>query len=66
MKKDLIKKEYKKKIKLLNYYNQQYYNENISKIPDSEFDSLKRFPNQLKSDSRLVKEISNASYPTTP
>ncbi len=42
MKKDLIKKEYKKKIKLLNYYNQQYYNENISKIPDSEFDSLKR------------------------
>ena len=42
MKKDLIKKDYKKKIKLLNYYNQQYYNENISKIPDSEFDSLKR------------------------
>ena len=30
MKKDLIQKEYKKKIKSLTYYNQKYYNDNIS------------------------------------
>ena len=42
MKKDLIKKDYKKKIELLNYYNQKYYNENNPEISDSEFDDLKR------------------------
>ena len=42
MNKDLIKEEYKKKIKLLNYYNQQYYNENTSQISDSDFDFLKK------------------------
>ena len=42
MNKDLIKKDYKEKIKLLNYYNQKYYNENNPKIPDSEFDDLKK------------------------
>ena len=55
MKKDLIKKEYKKKIKLLNYYNQQYYNENISKIPDSEFDSLKRDIINLEKNNIFLK-----------
>ena len=29
MKKDLIKKNYKKKINKINYYNQKYYNDNI-------------------------------------
>ena len=42
MNKDLIKEEYKKKIKLLNYYNQQYYNENTSQISDSDFEFLKK------------------------
>ena len=42
MNKDLIKKDYKKKIELLNYYNQKYYNENNPKISDSEFDNLKK------------------------
>ena len=42
MNKDLIKKDYKKKIELLNYYNQKYYNENNSEISDSEFDILKK------------------------
>ncbi len=42
MNKNLVKKEYKKKINLFNYYNQQYYNENSSEISDSEFDALKR------------------------
>ncbi len=41
MDKNLIKKNYKKKIKLFNLYNRQYYNENASKIPDFQFDKLK-------------------------
>ena len=41
MNKDLIKKKYQKKIKLYNYYNKKYYNENVSEITDSEFDDLK-------------------------
>ena len=42
MKKNLIQKEYKKKIKLFSFYNQKYYNENISEISDSEYDQLKK------------------------
>ena len=42
MNKDLIKKDYKKKIDLYNYYSQKYYNENHSEISDSEFDILKK------------------------
>ncbi len=42
MKEELTQKEYKKKIKLINYYNQKYYNDNISEISDSEYDDLKK------------------------
>ena len=42
MNKNLIQKEYKKKIKLLNYYNQRYYNDNTSEISDSEYDYIKK------------------------
>ncbi len=42
MNKDLIQKEYKKKLNLLNHYNQKYYNDNISEITDSEYDKLKK------------------------
>ena len=42
MNKDSIKKEYKKKIKSLNYYNKKYYSDNISAITDSEYDDLKK------------------------
>tara|TARA_B100001059_G_C17499175_1_gene410214 strand:+ start:35 stop:340 length:306 start_codon:yes stop_codon:yes gene_type:complete len=41
MKKDLIKKNYRKKIKQFNHYNKKYYDENVSEINDSEFDKLK-------------------------
>ena len=41
MDKNLIKKNYKKKIELYNYYNKKYYDENISEISDSSFDDLK-------------------------
>ncbi len=42
MNKNLIKKNYKKKIELFNIYNKKYFDENISEISDSEFDKLKR------------------------
>ena len=42
MNKDLIQKEYKKKLKLFNHYNQKYYNDNISEITDFEYDKLKK------------------------
>ena len=37
-----VKKIYQKKIKLLNYYNKKYYNENTSEISDLKFDELKK------------------------
>ena len=42
MNKDLIKKKYKKKIKLVNHYIQKYYDENISEISDAKFDQFKK------------------------
>jgi len=42
MNENSIKKKYKKKIKSLNYYNKKYYDENISEIPDFNFDVLKK------------------------
>ena len=42
MDKNLIKKKYKQKIALFNYYNKRYYDENTSEIPDSKFDILKK------------------------
>ena len=39
MNKNLIKKNYQKKIDLFNYYNKKYYDENISEITDSDFDN---------------------------
>ena len=44
----LIKKEYIKKIKLLNFYNKRYYDNNTSEITDSEYDSLKEEILELK------------------
>ncbi|MFL2852047.1 MAG: NAD-dependent DNA ligase LigA [Candidatus Pelagibacter sp.] len=55
MNKDLIKEEYKKKIKLLNYYNQQYYNENTSQISDSDFDFLKKEVIELEKKYSFLK-----------
>ena len=41
MKKNIIKKNYIKKIRLLKNYNKKYFNENISEIDDAEYDLLK-------------------------
>ena len=42
MKKNLIKNEYNKKLKLYKYYNKKYFDENFSEIPDSDYDKLKK------------------------
>ena len=42
MNKNLIKKRYKEKIRLFNYHNKKYYDENISEISDVNFDRLKK------------------------
>ena len=42
MNKEVIRKNYKKKIRLINNYNQKYYNENLSIISDSDYDELKK------------------------
>ena len=42
MNKNLIKKNYKKKIDLLNRFNKKYFDQNISEITDADFDKLKR------------------------
>ena len=42
MKKKLIKDKYKEKIKLINIYNQKYYNENQPEINDDKYDELKK------------------------
>ena len=38
----LIQKKYNKKVKLLNFYNKKYYDDNISKVTDSDYDLLKK------------------------
>ena len=55
MNKNLIKKKYKDKIKLYTYYNQKYFNENISEISDSEFDLLKKEIIYLENDYKFLK-----------
>ena len=42
MKKSLIKKEYSKKIKLIEHYNKSYYDESSSVISDADYDLLKK------------------------
>ncbi len=42
MKVNLIKKKYKEKIRLYEYFNQKYFDENISEISDRDYDKLKK------------------------
>ena len=42
MNKKKIKKEYNKKIKLINNYNKYYYNESSHLVSDKEYDELKK------------------------
>ena len=61
MKKDLIQKEYKKKIKLLAYHKQKYYNDNTPEISDSEFDELKKDTLDLERKYKFLKSTNSPS-----
>ena len=61
MSKDLIQKEYKKKIKSLVYYNQKYYNDNISEITDEEYDKLKNSILNLEKKHKFLKSKDSPS-----
>ncbi len=55
MSNQLILKEYKKKIKLLKYYNKKYYIDNISEITDAEYDLLKNEIINLEKKNEFLK-----------
>ena len=55
MNQKIIKREYKNKIKTLNYYNLKYYNENISEITDAEYDNLKKDILDLENEYKFLK-----------
>ncbi len=61
MNKTLIKKNYKKKIELLNYYNKKYYDENISEISDLKFDQLK---NEIFNLEKIYDFLKNKDSPS--
>ena len=64
MNEKIIKKKYLDKIKLLEVYNESYYDKNLSKISDSDYDKLKKevidlekkfkFLNDPRSPSKIV------------
>ncbi len=61
MNKKLIIKEYSKKIKLIKYYSKEYYNNNTSKITDSEFDNIKKEIILLEEKYSFLKNKSSPS-----
>ena len=58
---ELIRKEYKKKIKLLNKYNRKYFDENLSVISDSEYDKLKKEIIDLEKKNSFLKSENSPS-----
>ena len=56
MDKKLIRNEYEKKVKLLNYYNRKYFNENLSEISDSKYDLLKKEIEKLEEKYNFLKD----------
>jgi len=61
MNNELILKDYKKKIRLLNKYNQKYFNENLSVISDSEYDKLKKEIIDLEKKNKFLKSKDSPS-----
>ncbi len=57
----LIQKEYNKKVKLINYYNKKYYNDNISEITDAEYDSLKKEIIDLEKKNKFLRSKDSPS-----
>ena len=56
-----IYKEYLKKIKLIQKYNQLYYNKNKSNISDSQFDILKKEVLDLENKYKFLKDKNSPS-----
>ena len=61
MNKEIIRNAYKKKIKLIKDYNQKYYNENLSLIPDSDYDKLKKEIILLEKKYNFLKDKNSPS-----
>ena len=61
MNNELIQKDYKKKIKLINHYNKKYYDDNISQISDSEYDYLKKEILSLEKKFNFLNDKSSPS-----
>jgi len=61
MKKNLIKNQYNKKIKIYEYYNKKYYDENISEVSDGDYDVLKNEIIQLEKKYNFLTNINSPS-----
>ena len=61
MDKDLIKKNYKKKINRLNFYNKKYYDESLSEVSDTNFDELKKEILDLEEKYKFLKDKDSPS-----
>ncbi|MDA9177979.1 NAD-dependent DNA ligase LigA [Candidatus Pelagibacter sp.] len=61
MNKEIIRNEYKKKIRLIKNYNQKYYNENLSVILDSDYDKLKKEIILLEKKYNFLKDKNSPS-----
>ena len=56
MKKELLIKEYKKKIKLIKKYNKQYYDKSSPSISDAEYDEIKKEILILEKEHNFLKD----------
>ena len=61
MNKELIKKKYKEKIKLINQYNRFYYDKSEPKVSDKEYDELKNDIFILEKKFEFLKSQSSPS-----
>ena len=61
MKKDLLKKEYEKKIKLIKKYNKFYYEKSSPIVTDKKYDELKRDILSLEANQKFLKAKNSLS-----
>ncbi len=61
MKKELILKEYKKKIKLIKNYNDEYYNKNSPSLSDADYDEFKKEIISLENKYKFLRDKNSPS-----